>query len=205
MTPSVMAFGYKHLTRQRVHDACILELGSADVNGSLRCIAETHGPAEYVGVDQADVKGVDVVGDLEDIDSMVPQAHFDGIICTEAFEHIRQWWEVVERMRLCLKPNGWLLLTARSPGYPLHCYPEDHWRYTVEDIQVIFGSWYKDIWEYAWIGEDPVKPGVMAFIIYNQTVYNTRGWLQQRAMQRRVYNIIEGCTLTPNEWKAIYG
>ena len=54
------------------------------------------------------------------------------VISTEMLEHAEDWQAAVRGMVSVLAPGGVLVLTTRSEGFPLHGYPEDHWRYSVE-------------------------------------------------------------------------
>jgi len=102
----------------------ILEIGSRDVNGSLRpffpdCV--------YLGVDVEPGPNVDYV--LSDPYRIpLPSESCDIILSTSAFEHTEFFWQTfLEIMRL-LKPNGLFYLNAPSNG-PVHRYPVDCWRF----------------------------------------------------------------------------
>jgi hypothetical protein len=53
-------------------------------------------------------------------------------------EHAENWKGAVKAMKAVVKPRGLLVLTARGPGMPYHGFPDDHWRFTVEDCRKIF-------------------------------------------------------------------
>lgn len=62
-----LIFGIRNLTSEEIIGKRIIEIGSYDVNGSLRSIIESRDPAEYIGVDIQKGRGVDVVCNAEDI------------------------------------------------------------------------------------------------------------------------------------------
>jgi len=48
---SCIVFGVKNLTKKEINNKKVIEVGSYDVNGSLRPIIELFKPKEYIGVD----------------------------------------------------------------------------------------------------------------------------------------------------------
>ena len=139
MHASVQQFLTRFLTLQRVEGKRVLEVGSYNVNGSPRDYITPLNPASYVGVDITPQEGfVDVVMDAENLVAQFGIASFDVVISTELFEHIKDWAAVAAAIDRVLCPGGLLLLTTRSAGFPLHGYPSDHWRYTTEDIGLMF-------------------------------------------------------------------
>jgi len=84
--------------------------------------------------------GVNVICDAEHLVEHFGSDAFDVIVSTEMLEHTRNWREVVTNLKRVTKPNGIIVLTTRSPGFPLHGYPYDFWRYDQSDMRVIFGT-----------------------------------------------------------------
>lgn len=154
MHESVMHFGRRHLTAEAVKGQRVIELGSLDVNGSLRCVVEPLGPSSYLGVDQVDGPGVDRVADIADVTGRA-----GVVLCTEVLEHAEGWRAVAMKSMTLAAPGGLLLITTRSPGFPYHAYPGDHWRFTVGDFGAIFAGL-----EAVEVVEDPQvgHPGVLA-------------------------------------------
>ena len=139
MTPDVMKFGMEQLTN--VSGSTILEVGSQDVNGSLKPYLMAQGPLVYIGVDMQPGKSVDEVLHSSKLVERFGRETFDIVISTEMLEHCLDWQSAVSNMKNVLKPGGSLLLTARSPGFPRHCHPDDYWRFTGE----IFMSAFSDM------------------------------------------------------------
>lgn len=137
---SGIVFGAKNLTKEEIKGKRVIEVGSYDVNGSLRPIVESWGPAEYIGVDIEKGPGVDVVCNAENIIEKFGKESFDVVISTELLEHVKNWRAVVSGIKKLCKPNGIILITTRSYGYGYHASPYDFWRYELEDMRSIFSD-----------------------------------------------------------------
>lgn len=88
-------FGATNLTKEEVEGKKIIEVGSYDMNASLRPIIESWTPAEYVGVDIKKGPGVDIVCGAEDIIERFGKESFDIVISTELLEHVKDWRKVI--------------------------------------------------------------------------------------------------------------
>jgi len=133
-------FGVLNLTRDEVEGRRVVELGSYDVNSSLRPFIETLKPAEYMGVDIEKGPSVDIVCKAENVLERLGEESFDVVISTELLEHVRDWRKVISNMKNICRPNGLVLITTRSQGFPYHAYPYDFWRYEFSDMQHIFSD-----------------------------------------------------------------
>ena len=127
MHDSVMQFVQEQVTRHRLGDKHVLDVGSLDVNGSVRAMF-TNG---YVGVDMREGKNVDHVLNAHGLSAFFDLASFDAVVCCEMLEHDDAFWVSMREMNRVLKPGGRLILTTRGLGFPLHEYPDDLWRFTV--------------------------------------------------------------------------
>ncbi len=137
---SSLAFGVRSLEREHVSGKRVLEVGSLDVNGSLRSVLEHYEPHEYVGVDLVGGPGVDLVCGAEELVDRFGPDSFDIVVATEVLEHVRDWRRVVSNLKRVCRPEGRLVITTRSPGFPFHGFPDDYWRFTPDDFEVIFGD-----------------------------------------------------------------
>lgn len=137
MHQSVQDFVARVLTVEHVSGKSVLEVGSFDVNGSVRPHIETLGPSTYLGVDAAPGPRVDQVVDCEQLSNHVGYGAWDVVVSTEMLEHVRDWRACMLQLMYVTRLGGLLLLTTRSPGFPYHPYPEDHWRYTQAQMGAI--------------------------------------------------------------------
>lgn len=96
-------------------DCRVLEIGSLDINGSVR---EFFRDCQYVGLDVAVGPGVDVVCQGQDYDA--PEGSFDTVISCETMEHNPFWRETLLNMLRICRPGGWVLLTCATTGRPEH-------------------------------------------------------------------------------------
>jgi SAM-dependent methyltransferase len=114
----------------------ILEIGSQDVNGSLRQICPMG--ASYTGVDFVAAEGVDIV--LDDPYILPFQENsFDIVLSSSCFEHSEFFWLVFLEIIRVLKPTGLFYMNAPSTG-SYHRYPVDAWRF-YPDCGVALAKW----------------------------------------------------------------
>lgn len=119
----------------REHDLAdlnTLEVGSRNYNGTVRGFFN----GKYVGIDMEAGNDVDLVARADDIP--FPDNSFDVVVTTEMLEHDPYFWLSIDEMARVLKSKGYLLLTTRGVGFPLHEYPSDYWRFTEDAIQHLF-------------------------------------------------------------------
>ena len=125
----------KHaLTVSDVRDKRVLEVGSLDVNGSVRGDIMELGPAEYVGIDIRPGPGVDEICDAGDLVARFGENAFDVVVSTELLEHARDWRRVISNIKRVTKPDGVMIVSTRSYGVDFHRRPFDYWRYEKEDF-----------------------------------------------------------------------
>lgn len=149
-------FAYGALQAGEVAGRDVLEVGSLDVNGSVRPMVEARGSRSYVGVDVVQGPGVDRVVDAADLEATFGRDAFDVVVSTECLEHVEDWRIAIANMVAVLRPGGVLVWTTRSPGFAYH-HPPDRWRYTQTAMAEILET--LDL-EAALVADDPEYPGV---------------------------------------------
>lgn len=129
-----------YLAGEDIRGKRILEVGSLDVNGSVRPDIVAHGPAAYVGIDIRPGPGVDVVCDAGGLVERFGENAFDVVISTEVLEHARDWRQIISNIKRVTRPGGVMLVSTRSYGVDFHRQPFDYWRYQKEDFEAIFSD-----------------------------------------------------------------
>lgn len=138
MHQSCLDFVRKVLKEEEVKGRKILEVGSKNINGTVRSIFEDLGCSQYIGIDKEAGDGVDLIIDASDIVSNFGEESFDVVVSTETMEHVKDWRKAICNMKEACKKGGIIILTCRSSSFPYHGYPEDYWRFEKDDLEQIF-------------------------------------------------------------------
>lgn len=102
--------------RRLVDGAAVLEIGSYDVNGSVRRLFDSA--TRYVGVDLVAGPGVDLVIAGKDVDA--PDGSFDVVLSGECFEHDADWRQTLRAMVRLTRPGGLVIFTCATRGRVEH-------------------------------------------------------------------------------------
>jgi SAM-dependent methyltransferase len=140
MHDSAMKYGaaFFNAYLKNTKDLTIVDIGSQDVNGSLRSVAPPNN--KYIGVDFVEAKGVDVV--ITDPYSLpFEDESVDVVVSSSCFEHSEFFWLLFNEILRILKPNGLLYINAPATGM-FHRYPVDCWRF-YPDSGVALQNWGK--------------------------------------------------------------
>jgi SAM-dependent methyltransferase len=114
----------------------IADIGSQDVNGSLRSVAPPG--ATYTGVDFVEGRGVDVI--ITDPYALpFADNSLDMCVTSSCLEHSEFFWLLFLEMIRILKPSGLLYINVPSNG-DFHRYPVDCWRF-YPDSGVALQNW----------------------------------------------------------------
>src|SRR5438552_8731054 len=175
-------FGFRSISDSEVAGRRVMEIGSADRNGSLRPIIESYHPREYVGIDVEPGPGVDRVAEAGQIARVFGEESFDLVVSTETLEHIRDWRGAASNTKRAGKRGGVVVLTTRSIGFPYHAYPHDFWRYEPEDVRAIFSD--MDIVRME--RDSELTPGVFA------KIRKPVDFLENGLSNHELYSIAEG-------------
>lgn len=93
----------------------VLEVGSLDINGTVRIFFEN---ADYTGIDVGPGKGVDLVCHGQEYRG--PDNIFDTIISCECFEHNPYWVETFNNMFRVCKSGGLIIMSCATTGREEH-------------------------------------------------------------------------------------
>ena len=125
----------------------VVEIGSQDVNGSLRQVCPPE--FEYIGVDFEAAKGVDIV--LEDPYKLpFKNESVDIVVSSSCFEHSSMFWLTYLEVLRILKKRGLFYLNAPSSGN-YHRYPVDCWRFYPDSAKALV----------EWAERNQYKPAVL--------------------------------------------
>ena len=95
--------------------ARVLEVGSLDINGSVR---DFFTDCAYMGADLEAGPGVDLVAQGQDLD--FPTGWFDTTISAECFEHNPYWLATFVNMHRMTRRGGLVVFTCATAGRPEH-------------------------------------------------------------------------------------
>ena len=105
----------KNTFPENFKNAKVLEVGSLDINGSIRFLFED---CNYIGLDVGPGPCVDVV--CSGHEYAAPDNSFDTVISSECFEHNPYWLETFSNMHRLCKPGGMVIFTCATDGRPEH-------------------------------------------------------------------------------------
>jgi len=129
---------YHKYCEKNIENKKILDVGSYDVNGTVKPIFEK---GQYIGLDMEAGPNVDVVGVSHNIP--FKENEFDVIVSTSCFEHDDMFWISFQEMCRVLKPGGYMYINAPSNG-PYHGWPGDNWRFYIDSWKAL-EKWGKKV------------------------------------------------------------
>jgi GT2 family glycosyltransferase/SAM-dependent methyltransferase len=117
----------------------VVEFGSLQIPGQNDCADARRffGDLTYVGCDQVEGPGVDLVCDVER--SPFSPERFGTVVCLETLEHVKHPWLAAGEAYRILKPGG-LLLVSVPFMFPVHSFPDDYWRMTAKGLEVLLST-----------------------------------------------------------------
>lgn len=96
-------------------DKYVLEVGSFNVNGTIRDLFER---CRYTGLDIEPGNGVDIACPAQEYSGGA--GYFDTIVSCECLEHNPHWAATIHNIVRMLAPEGLFLFTCASKGRPIH-------------------------------------------------------------------------------------
>jgi len=123
----------------RIKSKNVLDVGSLDSNGSPRYLFPT---SEYIGIDIKRGKGVDFVIPAQNIRKHFLKGYFDTVLCLHLFEHISDFWNVLDEVNYVLAKDGYFYVSVPTIGFPVHNVPRDFWRFTELAVRDVFMEGY---------------------------------------------------------------
>lgn len=122
MHESVMEWVGGNVERHGLAPMHTLELGSTNVNGSVRPLFT----GEYIGIDRLPGIGVDQVMNANAL--TFPDDSFDVVVSTSMLEHDPAFWKTLPEVARVLRSGGFFILTTVSLNFHVHDEP-DFWRF----------------------------------------------------------------------------
>lgn len=114
----------------------VLEIGSKDY-GSTASYRAFYTVNEYIGVDLAEGKNVDLVLDLTKETGPLRPNHFSLGICCSVLEHVRKPWLMAENISSLIKPSGTIYISVPWV-WRFHAYPDDYYRFSHRGVAELF-------------------------------------------------------------------
>ena len=97
-------------------DLNVLEIGSLDINGSVRPMFKPF-QSNYLGIDMQEGPGVDIVVDAA---KFINFEAYDVIVCAEVFEHTPMWPQIIQNSYNNLVDGGIFIATMAGEGRHPH-------------------------------------------------------------------------------------
>jgi SAM-dependent methyltransferase len=123
----------------------ILDVGAGSGHGRQLLAADTnYFPTDVEGArDYRDPtltrKGVPLAKRCSVYDIDYPDNRFDGCMALSLFEHLQYPDKAIVEVRRVVKKDGYIVLLVPF-NFPVHGYPEDYWRWTVEGLRHLLQS-----------------------------------------------------------------
>jgi SAM-dependent methyltransferase len=118
--------------------AKVLEVGSLDINGSVR---QSFTDCDYLGIDVGEGKGVDLVCQGQEFQGKTNS--FDTAISCECFEHNPYWIATFENMHRVVKQGGLVVMSCATTGRAEHGTRAT----SPEDAPLVEWDYYKNLTE----------------------------------------------------------
>lgn len=94
-------------------------------------------PDHAVGVDMLPGEGVDIVWDLERLETPLAAGSVSHVECRSVLEHSRRPWLLAANIEAMMCRGATLDLSVPFV-WRVHAYPSDYWRFTIEAVRELF-------------------------------------------------------------------
>ncbi len=94
---------------QRLEDMVVLDVGSYDINGSLKNVIPVAWT--YIGLDRVPGPNVDVVAE-EGKPFPIGAGSVGLVVSSSCFQYVKNPFELTRQLYACLKPGGMIYITA---------------------------------------------------------------------------------------------
>jgi SAM-dependent methyltransferase len=125
MHTTALEIGGAFLDAYKRPGGLVVDVGSYDVNGSLRSVCPPE--MRYLGLDLEEGPGVDLVVEHEK-PFPLPEGGADLVVSSSAFEHDSAFWVSFLELVRITKPGGLIYINVPSNGH-VHSHPYDCWRF----------------------------------------------------------------------------
>jgi len=121
----------------------ILEVGSLNVNGTIRDSFKEDEYESYMGIDMRAGKDVDMVVNSHELVRTFGKDSFDLVLSIATMEHDDRFWLTRKAINTVLKRNGFYILSVPSINFHYHPYPHDYWRFTKPAVLSVMFEGYE--------------------------------------------------------------
>ena len=118
---------------QHKGNGTVIDIGSQDVNGTLRSAMPKR--FNYIGVDFEKARNVDIVL-TKPYEFPFSDGYADIVVTSSCLEHSEFFWMTWMEMVRITKPDGLIYVNAPSGG-EYHSYPVDCWRFRLDAAQAL--------------------------------------------------------------------
>ena len=127
-----------HLLQPRGQATRILDVGSADVNGTFRPLFDKP-RWTYTGLDIVPGTNVDIVAE-KPYCWPLEEDSFDVVISGSCLEHVQAPWLWAREVARVVRPGG-LVMVIAPWRWPQHRHPVDCWRVLPDGMSFLLGGW----------------------------------------------------------------
>lgn len=121
----------------QIHSPKIVEFGTRRYGQDPSHRQSEFPGAQYLKADFQAGVDVDLVCDLHSASDTLGVGVFDVVIARSVFEHVKKPWIAAEEILKILKPGG-LFFVSTHQTFPVHGYPEDHFRFSDKALDTLF-------------------------------------------------------------------